>query len=282
MDASPNLIILGAARCSTTSLYHFLNQYPETEGLQIDGKLIKESHSYIDSLITQPLQTIEKKKYREGFTFNTNYQLDASPHYLFYPEIIPILQKIKGLKLIIILRDPFQRAFSSHKHASMYCGESLSFKQALQRERGTNNLARIEFNYVKQSSYYRPLAKWKEAFSSDQLKVLIFEDIRDRYEQAMSDTLSWLDIDHDSILAKNTNKSVSYIGGVEKYTKLWRKVMPKQMRTASLVKSAKSLLTKKSSISELEVFREHYISEVESLENLLNCSLKNKWNDYTK
>src|SRR5690606_33886153 len=115
--ALPDFIIVGAQKAGTTSLFHYLSEHP-----QIISPYKKEVH-YFDGGLNPEIDTFKKgeKWYRSNFPRKPKSKsiktFEASPLYLFNP-LAP--QRIKDLlpnvKLIILLRDPVERAISQYHH----------------------------------------------------------------------------------------------------------------------------------------------------------------------
>jgi hypothetical protein len=112
----PNFIIIGSARSGTTSLYNYLVQHPG-----IAPALRKEVHFfdynyqrgcswYQGQFPTHPymhyMQTIHRQAMITG---------EASPYYLFHPYVPQrVAQLLPEIKLIALLRNPIERAFSHY------------------------------------------------------------------------------------------------------------------------------------------------------------------------
>ncbi|MGV9303736.1 sulfotransferase domain-containing protein [Nonomuraea sp. NPDC003727] len=115
----PSFLIVGAQRCGTTSLYRALAQHP----LLLKPVLHKGIH-YFDIDYAKgpswyqghfPLKVgaaLLKKRYgRQPLAF------ESAPYYMFHPLAGErIVRDLPGVKLIVLVRDPVERAFSAHSH----------------------------------------------------------------------------------------------------------------------------------------------------------------------
>src|SRR6267142_5190973 len=111
----PNFFIVGAPKAGTTSLYHYLRQAP---GVFLP--ICKEPHYFSLSeptpgscLLFRPIT--RKSKYLALFRGSEHHKArgDASPSYLVTESAaIRIRAEVADAKIIIMLRDPIQRAFS--------------------------------------------------------------------------------------------------------------------------------------------------------------------------
>jgi hypothetical protein len=152
----PDFIIIGAQRCGTTSLYNYLTQHP-----LILSALRKEVH-YFDNNFHKgvswyqaffPLISLRNGYAKILSIDNSHLTGEATPYYLFHP-LTP--KRIAGLlpqvKLIVILRNPVDRAYSHFLHATRMGFETLSFKEAIARE--AERVAAEEARLLDDQSYY--------------------------------------------------------------------------------------------------------------------------------
>jgi hypothetical protein len=121
--------------------------------------------------------------YRALFRGVTNEKAvgEASTLYLYSPEApARIKHYIPDVKLIAILRNPADRAFSSYLHCIRDRGEPLgNFAQALREEEGRirNGWGPI-WHYKNVGFYSAQLERYFDAFGRDQIKVFLYEDLK--------------------------------------------------------------------------------------------------------
>ena len=180
----PDFLILGAQKAGTTALYAYLRRHPA-----ITGPRWKEV-SYFD------------RHYRRGRAwYRGNFPVrwssrglvgEASPSYLFHP-LAPerAAALVPDAKLIAILRNPVERAYSHYQHEVSFGREPLSFEQALEREeeRMAGELERMRadaayfshawwnYTYLARGHYAEQLERWHAAFPPEQLLVLSNEEL---------------------------------------------------------------------------------------------------------
>jgi hypothetical protein len=112
---------------------------------------------------------------------------EASPYYLFHPHAARrAAATLPQLRLIALLRNPADRAYSHYQHSVRRGAEKLSFEEALAREpeRLAGEEARLEqderyisynhqnYSYLARGIYVDQLARWLGAFPRDQLLVV--------------------------------------------------------------------------------------------------------------
>ena len=138
----PNFLMVGAQKCGTPSLYYYLKQHP-----QIYMSPVKEAH-FFDveegekpdfrraSHSSRPVSGIEDYRALFAGVKDETAIGEASPSYVYIPEAPRrIRSRLPDAKLIAILRDPADRAYSAFLHTSRSGREPLTdFAQALREE----------------------------------------------------------------------------------------------------------------------------------------------------
>jgi len=198
----PNLFIVGAPKSGTTSLYHYLKQHPD---ICIPNKepryFIKESILSVsekDPIKPYLLRSsiLDEKAYCALYKDKVEKIVcDSSTQYLFhYNEVIPKLKALKHEpKILILLRNPIERAFSNYQH-NLSTFENLTFNDALNNEQQRIDQKFNSFWYYKHLSLYsdQVLAYQKE-FKS--VKVVFFENFINDINGTLSDIYEFLEID---------------------------------------------------------------------------------------
>lgn len=226
----PNFLIIGAMKAGTTSLYYYLNQHPE-----VFMSPVKEPHFFAfegqtinfrgprDQEIMQQMCVTERGAYEALFRGVKDEKAvgEASAMYLYYPESAERIKKYNpDMKLIVILRNPVDRAYSSYMHLVRDGREYISdFESALREEprRIAENWVPI-WHYQKAGFYYLQLKRYLDVFPKNQIKIYIYEeDLKLRPQQTMRDIFLFLEVDEDYI----PNMEVLYnLSGIPKNRKL--------------------------------------------------------------
>lgn len=132
---SPDFLIVGAQRCGTTSLFKTLVQHPD-----VAPPFLRKGVHYFDKSYAHGLQW-----YRGHFPLQATSLLrrrgrqritgESSPYYMFHP-LAParIAADLPEVRLLVLLRDPVERAYSAHAHELARGFETLPFEQALEAE----------------------------------------------------------------------------------------------------------------------------------------------------
>jgi hypothetical protein len=204
----PNFIIIGAPRAGTTSLYHYLNQHP-----QISMSKIKETNffTYLASQVesdyqirpnsTWPVTTFSQYEALFDIKKNTKAIGEASPVYLYTPNVPKLINKhLPNVKLILILRNPIERAFSSYLKDCREGVEKRSFEVAVTEELQDPKkiIASINF-YIRAGLYFEHLTRFSEYFNSSQIKILFQEDLYKEPSFVLRNLFDYLEVDNQFV-----------------------------------------------------------------------------------
>jgi hypothetical protein len=223
---SPNFIICGAAKAGTTSLYQFLRNSPE-----IFMPRIKEPHFLVRKSISGRVSTlIESPEEYLGLFYGSDSYLwrgEASVFYLYYhEEAINNIVEFLGLdtKIIILLRNPIDRAYSAYLHAAKYNPqENLSFIEALQSEeqRMQDPACSPMLFYKTAGLYSRMVRAYLDVFPS--VKVFFFDDLIQDSMRFSHDLYEFLGLQMPDVRSFNEHQNVGgrewsnkFLGGAVK------------------------------------------------------------------
>lgn len=202
----PNFLIVGAAKAGTTAIASYLAQHP-----QVYMSPIKEPKFISSHFVKFPLRG-PGDDFVEGFTvkrfgeyrglFRRAYREravgEASVENLyFYRRAIPVIKRVLGdVKIIIVLRNPVERAFSAYKMMVRDGREALSFEEALREEpeRMRSNWEYLWF-YQDVGRYYHQVKAYLHAFSN--VRVFLFEDFRRDAPVFMRSVYRFLGVDEN-------------------------------------------------------------------------------------
>jgi len=171
----PNFLCVGVEKCGTTSLYDLLKQHP-----QIGLSRFKETH-FFNSHWDKGLDW-----YQEKFSHISSHCSavgDITPAYHRFPDVIPRIQQTLGdqVKIIFMLREPRQRAFSHYIHD-------------FARHQEVTDL--VYKRYLATTHYARGVKQYQQAFGKENCLVLIFEeDFLPDQQNLMDKICAFLNID---------------------------------------------------------------------------------------
>ncbi|TML44735.1 MAG: sulfotransferase domain-containing protein [Actinobacteria bacterium] len=194
----PDFLILGAQKAGTTALYAYLLWHPG-----ITGPAWKEV-SYFDRHYRRGVRW-----YRGHFPLRPGDRLvgEASPGYLFHP-LAPkrVWATVPGAKLIALLRDPVDRAFSHYHHEVALGREPLTFEEAIEaepertrgeeerlaQEPGYFSHAWWDYTYLARGRYAEQLERWLAVFPREQLLVVGSDELAADPRQTYAGALEFL------------------------------------------------------------------------------------------
>jgi hypothetical protein len=192
----PELVVIGAKRGGTTSLWKYLDAHPAILATFPRAEQIKGTYFFDEEWARGerwyrshfPSDRARARVERElGYPPIT---FEASPYYLFHPHApARAAATVPDALIVALLRDPVERAFSHYKERRNHT-EDLSFAEALDAEeaRAGSEEARMladpsrispphrHQTYVAQSRYAPMLRRWFDAFGPDRVLVTAAED----------------------------------------------------------------------------------------------------------
>ena len=236
-----NLFVLGAAKCGTTTLHHYLDQHPSILMAHPKEPLFFEAeyelgHDYY------------LEKYFSGLEGQSI--LGESRHRnLYLPFVVPRIKAYASddAKFLVILRNPVDRAYSHWWHNYSWGDEKRGFKEAVEV-----NLRRLEsgpffeseeeailyretlnfrtgfspyVSYIDSGFYADQIQRYNEAFGPGKIKILLLDDLKADTKGVMESVFKFIGVDHrvsidfavrneaNSVIGKKALKSLKYIPG---------------------------------------------------------------------
>ena len=186
--ALPDYCIFGAQKSGTTSLYSYLALHPE-----VKPSYVKEIHYYNQHYTNGlkwyrshfPIGSIKRSKRK----FITG---EASTMYLHHEETpLRLREDCPDIKLILVLRNPVDRAISHYHHRIRTGRETrdmeTAFREALERARSDNFVPGSETDFLAYGRYVSYLQHWMSIYPKEQILVLqaeaLFTDPRSAFER---------------------------------------------------------------------------------------------------
>ncbi len=219
----PDFIIVGAAKSGTTTLHKYLSQHTdvfmsipkETNYFAFrDPEFVFNQEFVQKNYIDDSIKT--ESDYIACFARAKSYQIagEASPSYL-YNKNTPLLIKnaLPNCKIIIILRNPVDRAYSNFKHhLRINIETTASFERALALEkRRISEKWWWGFHYYAAGLYYEQVKRYYELFPRENILTLIYEDFFYEEEKNIGEVYNFLGINKlESKLEKTILNSSVY------------------------------------------------------------------------
>ena len=198
-----DFMIVGAQRCGTSALAQFLSRHPD-----IAMSSPKEVHLFDEpGYSTDWTQEEIDARYRRAFNGDGGARVrgEATPIYLFFPEIAGELKRYNpGLKVIVILRDPVERAISGYYLEKNRGREPRPLWLALLLEplrvrrahhpRAAGSLTRV-CTYRLRGLYSRQLRNLFRHFDREQVLILRTRDLERHHDAALRRAFAFLGVD---------------------------------------------------------------------------------------
>ena len=204
----PNLLIVGAQKSGTTSLATYIGEHP-------DVMMPRHPVYFFNRYFDRGLEW-----YSTHFESASSVAIigEGTPEYMYHPEIAArIADSLPNVRLIAILRDPIDRAYSHYWHNQTRGHEALSFSDAVAAEpsrlKESDPATRARFAYVDRGRYVGQLENLCRYVPRERVKVLIFEEMRADPVTVTREAFEFLGIDHTFVpknIGQVRNRFVSF------------------------------------------------------------------------
>lgn len=178
----PTFLIIGTQKGGTSSLFEYLLQHP-----RVQGSFIKEVQFFTGR------HWVGRRGYKAFFPrkrVDTQHIAEATPLYLFSPDAPPrIHAMLPQVKLIALLREPVERAYSNYMHNRRRGHETRTFEECIAADiasarisggpgpcPGEDALAFRHRSYVRRGLYAQQLERWYGLFPRENIRIFKAED----------------------------------------------------------------------------------------------------------
>jgi hypothetical protein len=289
MKYKPNFLIVGAPKCGTTALYRYLQSHPE-----VFMPKVKEPYYFI-----QPKEIIghgpkdlswrtmvdDKNEYYKLFqdADSKNKAIgEASAGYLyFHKESIPkIKAEIGDPKIIILIRNPIERAFSSHIHHVRAGRESISFMDAWMAQKQRKEAGWwFGFQLRDVGLYSEGISAFQKSFS--EVMIIKQEDLLKKTNDTLAEIYKYLNLSpgyfvdiqrrfNENILPRSSKVKLI----VDKFER--RQIFPKIVKKITSINSYKPIL----SIQDAQKIAQEFEEDLKITGKLCNKDLSGWLNKY--
>lgn len=261
-------------KSGTTALRIYLAQHPD---IYMVGK---EIHFFDD-----------EENYRKGIGWYEKFFDDwkgeraigeKTPEYL-YDEKVPerIHKVLPNVKLIFVLRNPVDRAYSHYWHNVRSGQETLSFEKALEKEEERIKDPKLKkvYSYKDRGKYILQVKRYAKYFPKSNMLFLLAEDLKDDRKETLKKTLNFLNVDSDFEFKDLREK---HVGGVPRSMFLAKLAGNKYIRKHRIIRDfIKRINTKKGETPPMNKKTREYLLEYfepynEELERFISINL-DKW-----
>ena len=199
-----DFIVVGAQKSGTTALHYFLRKHPqialpERQELHFfdDDEIFSRPVDY--DLLHQQFRPVAGSTLLRFATARQAIAGEVTPSYLYWkPAMERIWNYNRQIKLVILLRNPIDRAFAHWNMQRFKDREPLGFLDALKEEpRRIAQPLTIEsrrFAYVDRGFYSGQLERVFKFFPREQVHLVKFEDFRDRKQETLDGVFEFLGV----------------------------------------------------------------------------------------
>ena len=241
-----DFFIVGAPKAGTTSLYNYLNEHPF-----IYMSKIKEPNYFSHDLISDQgmyytnVKIGSEQKYHSLFSNDSHKTFgEASVSYLFYKEVPTRIHKYnKNAKIIIVLRDPVERAFSHYLMDLRLGLVKCDFSDIIFNDCNCKNKELYFQQYVKVSKYYLQVKRYLDLFGKENVQIIDYEDLKKNRLGVLKKIFLFLGVDSNfkADLTKEYNKHMSsennfyqFLYSLSLFHKGMKFLLPKKNKTGSI------------------------------------------------
>jgi hypothetical protein len=220
----PAFLIIGAQRAGTTTLYTYLRRHPDVTGPRYADSAVfwsKELHFFDENYWRGP------DWYRKFFPLESRQRLmrhlgrdlvpgEGTPYYMFHPAVPErVAATLPDVRLIALLRNPVERAYSHYQMMARTGREKLSFEEAIEAEPkrlegieellmedrpryGEDGHRRHQHHrhraYVGRGLYADQLERWLAHVPREQLLVIRSEDFLAKPDETYAQVFDFLQL----------------------------------------------------------------------------------------
>lgn len=204
----PQFLIVGAQRCGTSSLYKYLGRHPRViPSLRKEIEFFSTRYSEGEAWYRAHFPLTSRMVVSRSIRGDPPQTFEATPDYLLHPAAPErAAQLLPEARIIVLVRNPIDRAYSHFQHNRRLGQEPLHFEAALDQEsaRMAGELERISqdpnhparlmrrYSYVTRGLYAEQLERWRIRFPSERILVVNSEALFSSTEDTFLEILKFL------------------------------------------------------------------------------------------
>ena len=213
----PDFIISGTVRSGTTSLYYNICEHPSVLPASYDEIGYFDSNYHLGINWYRSMFPTEKEMKQVKKETNFAITGEDTPFYFWKKEAAErIFEDIPNSKIIIIFRNPVDRAYSNYNLGIRKKTESLSFEDAIDEE--MNFLKTHSFrdavdrrrSYLSKGLYENQIKIWLDNFPREQIHILCTEDMKKNPKESLLKIFQFLGIPNYTLKNPQKQKLAEY------------------------------------------------------------------------
>ena len=196
----PNFFIVGGSKCGTTNISYYLDSHPE-----VFVSKLNEPYYFckwdLSNNFKRESMIRDEVKYLELFKDVKTEKVigEATPSYLHSPNsAYKIKERFPDSKIIISIRNPIERAYSGYFSNEFMRKDNLSFKEMIDSHKKLIDENEFYiYNILEPGFFSKHIKRFQDNFTSDKIKVIVFEDYIKNTEKSIESILEFLELDTD-------------------------------------------------------------------------------------
>ena len=235
----PDFIIIGVGRAGTTALYSYLIQHPSIVAASTDNNESVADLHFFEYMISNNIQwykshfpiLFSKSKNQKNSFITGEY----TSTYIYHPDVPKrIFNLLPKIKLIVILRNPIDKAYSAYQQQFRFGEYTTSFEDTVNAEFRRINLNKdfpelnsnnydfenfVAQNIIRHGIYADYLETWLKIFDRKQILILNSEDLKNSTKETLHRVFHFLIVSNYDI----ANTSQVNVGKYPPINKITRK-----------------------------------------------------------
>lgn len=206
----PNFFIVGAPKCGTTAMHHYLGQHPEIFVLTSTPQSMESILGGKKELHFFSFHRCTLEEYLDYFSEAQSEKRvgESSVSYLYSQKAASAIKEFcPSARIIIMLRNPVDMIYSWHSQLVFWGDEDISeFEEALNAESARKQGLRVpkKHDHPIECLFYRDIARFAEQvkryfeiFGRENVHVILFDEFKGNTSRVYRDTLHFLGVNED-------------------------------------------------------------------------------------
>jgi hypothetical protein len=187
-----DFIIAGTQKGGTTALALNISHHPD---IYIDNNPdpMKSEIHFFDIYWKKGIEF-----YKSKIDYSKKMVGEKTPDLMYLSYTFPLIQSVNPyVKIILILRNPIERAYSAWKLVTKYFGEKRTFEEAITEDKSKENITFFtsQTHYLERGLYYKQLMELYKWFPKHNVLVLISEKVKDNMKDEYNKVYEFLNLE---------------------------------------------------------------------------------------
>ena len=200
----PNLFVIGAPRCGTTSLHDWLVAHPTIGGCSVKEPFYLADRDSSEFVPQRNFHDHGWAGYESLLSHcrDASLRLESTTGYLYGETALRELSRLSPIpRFVVVLREPVSRLVSTYRYFIGHKGaipEGWSFSDFVEAvDGGDERIASNEFlrDAFDQGCYARHLDRWRAAVGAGQIQILLLEQMQRSPQLVVPELVRWCGVD---------------------------------------------------------------------------------------